>query len=227
MITKYTYRRFTGVREQPILNGIPLKQLSSWHTPYFLLINSSLVFNRLYPDMSLTLIPPVLRWEYDISTTLEPSPPIGSPPYNVSHLNPQPDIPLTPKYTRYFIQQALNRNHSFPPIDITFDVNPILVRPNKCLWGPSHVSVHNNINTYQYVLTGNISQIYPCNDVTGSLNLTLLTCNPIRSFPPVIRVHSNFTTLSESLLACSAKLPDNLLVEKGLFAIFGVSFCVT
>ena len=45
---------------------------------------------------------------------------IGSPPFNVSHLKPQPDLSLTPKSAIYFLPWAPNWNHSFPTIDIAF-----------------------------------------------------------------------------------------------------------
>ena len=60
--TKYTCRRLTSVRKQPISNGTPLIPVSSWYTPYFLLLPSFLDSNRLSPYMILTSIPPVSSW---------------------------------------------------------------------------------------------------------------------------------------------------------------------
>ena len=45
-----------------------------------------------------------------------------------------------------------------------------------------------------------MSRVFPCNDVTGKLNLNPLTCNPVRALFPLTRVHSQFTALSEPLL---------------------------
>ena len=99
----YTCSRLTGVREQPISNEIPLALVSSWYTPSFLLVTSSLAYNRLSSDMILNLIPPVSIWGDEVSPTLEMVPPIGSPLFNDIHLNPEPDFPSTPNYASDYI----------------------------------------------------------------------------------------------------------------------------
>ena len=45
-----------------------------------------------------------------------------------------------------------------------------------------------------------MSQIFPYNDVMGSLNLTPFTCNLIRALLPVTRVHSQLTPLYDPLI---------------------------
>ena len=117
--TIYNSSRLTGIREQPILNWIPLSPVSSWYTPSFLLFNSSLYYNRLSPDMILTLIPPISIWGGEFSSTLETVPPISSPLFNDIHLKHEPDLPLTPNYAIDYIPRSPDQNHSFPPIDIT------------------------------------------------------------------------------------------------------------
>ena len=99
----YTCSRLTGVREQHILNGIPLAPVSSWYTTSFLFFTSSLAYNSLSSDMILTLIPPVSIWGDEVSPTLEMVPPIGSLSFNNIHLNPEPDLTLTPNYAIDYI----------------------------------------------------------------------------------------------------------------------------
>ena len=147
MSTKCSWRRLTGVREQPISNGIHLKLVSPWQTPSFPLLTYYLASNSVSPDISLTSISPLLGWINEVGPTLKSSPPIGSPHWNVIHLNPQLDLPLTSKSAIDCLLRAPNWNHSFPPVDITFDVNPALVRPHKFLLGTSHVFVHKFFNT--------------------------------------------------------------------------------
>ena len=106
--TIYTCTRLTGVREQPILDGIPLAPVYSWYTLSFLLFASSVAYNRLSPEMSLTFIPPVSSWGYEVSPTLETAPPIGSPSFNEIHLNPEPDPPLTPNSASDYIPRVPN-----------------------------------------------------------------------------------------------------------------------
>ena len=119
MSTKYTCRRITSVREQPVSNGIPLALVYSWQTPTFLLVPSSLASNRLFHDMSVTLITLVSRYEYEASTTFETDPLIGFHPFKDCHLNPQPDLPLAPNSVSNCLSWAPYENHFFPPIDIT------------------------------------------------------------------------------------------------------------
>ena len=109
--------------------------------------------------MVLTLIPPLSIWEDEVIPTLELYPPIGSPPWNKKHLNSQPDNPLTPKYYIDFLPWVPNHNHSFTLIYMTFDVNPVLVRPHEHFWGPSYFFVHTNFNPLQYISTNNMSRI--------------------------------------------------------------------
>ena len=75
--------------------------------------------------MSLTLIPPFSIWGDKIIPTLETAPPIGYHPFNAIHLNPQPDLPLTPNSASDCLPRAPSRNYSFPPIDTTV-LMPIL-----------------------------------------------------------------------------------------------------
>ena len=130
-------------QEKPIYNGIPLTPVSYWQNPSLLLLNYFMAYNRIYPDMSLTSIPLVSSWGGEVSPTINLSPLIGPPPFNVSNLNPPTDLSLTPKYSIDCLAWAPNLNH-FPPIDITFDVYPVLLRPHKCFLGPSRVFVHNS-----------------------------------------------------------------------------------
>ena len=58
--------------------------------------------------MDLTSITLVSIWRDEVSTTLKTAPPIGSPPLNVSHFNPQPDLPLKPNYARDFLPRITN-----------------------------------------------------------------------------------------------------------------------
>ena len=78
--------------------------------------------------MILTSIPPMSSWEGEVSTTLDSAPMIGYRPFDIIHLNPPPDLPLTPKYSIDCLPQAPNRHL---PIDINFGVNPVLVRPRN------------------------------------------------------------------------------------------------
>ena len=160
---------------------MPLMPVSSWQTPSYLLFTSSLDYNRLSHGTSVTLTPTVSIWGDEVSPTLELAPKID-PPFNAIHLNPQPDFILKPNYSRDCLHQAPNQNHYLPPIDITFDINPVLVLPQFFLWLPSHVFVHNNFNPLQYVITRNISRISPWNNATGSLNLTLLCEIPFNPY---------------------------------------------
>ena len=48
--------------------------------------------------MILTLILMVSIWGDEVSPTLETVTPIASPLANGIHLNPEPDLPLTPNY---------------------------------------------------------------------------------------------------------------------------------
>ena len=197
----YTCSRLTGVREQPISNGIPLATVSSWYTPSFLLFTSSLAYNNLSSDMILTLIPPVSIWGDEVSLTLEMVPPIGSLRLNNIHLNPEPDLPLTPNYASDYIPRSPDQNHSFPPIDITV-LTPIL-------------SWHHLTTIYDVLplfsctifLIPNITyspaiclNVFPFDNVMGSLNLTPFMWNSIRFLFPVIRVCSQIAPLSDPLL---------------------------
>ena len=75
------------------------------------LLNELLIFlcpsfldsHRLFPDMSLTLIPCVSLWWDDVSPTLTLDPTICSSTFNIIHLNPLIDLPLMPKYSSYFL----------------------------------------------------------------------------------------------------------------------------
>ena len=49
----------------------------------------------------------MLIWGYEAIPTLESAPPIFSFPFNVSNLNPQPDISFIPKYARAFFTDHL------------------------------------------------------------------------------------------------------------------------
>ena len=69
--------------------------------------------------MILTLIPPVSSWGYEVISTPETARTIGSSLFNGIHLDPQPDLPLMPKYACDCLTQAPNQNHSSPPIYIT------------------------------------------------------------------------------------------------------------
>ena len=111
----------------------PLIPVWSWQTLSLLLLYSSLASNRLFPDMGLTSILLVSSWGDEVIPTFESVPPIGSPPFNISNLSPRPDIPLTPKFSKHFLPWVPNKNHYFPPIDINFEVNPVLVWPHKRL----------------------------------------------------------------------------------------------
>ena len=53
--------------------------------------------------MRLNLIPLVSIWGDEVSPTLEMVPPIASPLFNDIHLNPKPDLPLTPNYAIGYI----------------------------------------------------------------------------------------------------------------------------
>ena len=122
-------------------NGIPLTLVSPWQNPSFLLLPYYLASNMLSPDTSLTLISPVSSWggwgqsHHWIKSYDRP------PPFNVSHLKPSPDLPLTPKSAIDFLPRAPNRNL---PIDINFDVNPVLVQPHNFLWSPSCFFMQNS-----------------------------------------------------------------------------------
>ena len=80
--------------------------------------------------MILTSISLVSIWGGEVSPTLDSAPIICYPIFNFSHLNPPPDLPLTPKSSIYCLPQSTNRNH-LPPVDISFDVNPVRVWPLK------------------------------------------------------------------------------------------------
>ena len=139
--------------------------------------------------MVLTLISLMSILEDEVSPTLELYPQVGSPNWNKNHLNPQPDNPLTTKYSSDCLPWVPNHNHSFPLIYITFDVNPVLVRPHEHLWGPSYVFVHTNFNPLQYISTNNMSRVYQCNYVMGSLNLTSSMCHLILDlFPDILHL---------------------------------------
>ena len=97
----------------------PLMPVSSWHTPPFLLLPSSLAYNIPTPDMGLTSTPPVSIWGYEFWPSLKTTTLIVPPPFNYIHLNHQPDITLTPNYSSNCLPWAPNQNHSIPPISMT------------------------------------------------------------------------------------------------------------
>ena len=126
---------------------------------------------------------------------------IGYHTFNISHLNPQPDIPLVPKSASDLLPQSPNQNHYFPAINITVLTSipswsdlTTFMRSFLCFCSQQC------FNPRKYVLTGNMYRMFLCNNVTGSLNLIPFTCNTIRVLLPVTRVHSQFTPLSDPLL---------------------------
>ena len=95
----------------------------------------------LSPELSLTSIPLMSRWGGEVSPNLDSNHLIGSPPFNIRHLKPRPDLPLTSKSSIDCLPQAPNQNHSCPPIDIIFDFSTVLVGPHESFWGPSCIFV--------------------------------------------------------------------------------------
>ena len=85
----------------------------------------------LSPDLSLTSIPLMSRWGGEVSPTLDLTPLIGSPPFNVRHLKPRPHLLVMPKSSIDLLPQSTNRNHYCPPIDIIFDFSTVLVGPHE------------------------------------------------------------------------------------------------
>ena len=166
------------------------------------LLNYSLDSNKIYPDMILNLTPPVSIWGDEVSPTLEKAPLIGSPTFNGSPLNPQPDINLTSKY---FFQWLLSPRAQSKPFLLYHwhhcsEVNPTLVWPHDLLWGPSHVFMH---NVFKYLIVRTHQEYvsdFLWNGVTGSSNLTNFTWNTIRLLFPVTRFHLKFTPLYDPLL---------------------------
>ena len=122
---------------------------------------------------------------------------IGSPPFNINHLKPQPDLPLTLKPSTDCLSWTPNRNL---PFDISFVVNPVLVRPHNFFWIPLCVFVQICFKPLAKLTRQEHVSNVSVHNVTGSLNLTPLTRNPVQTLFSVTRVHLHFVPLSEPFL---------------------------
>ena len=150
--------------------------------------------------MNLNLIPLVSIWGDEVSPTLEKDPLIPPPPFNDTHLNPQPDLPLMLNYSSNCLPWELNINHYLPPIDITVWcqsrpglTSQCFMRLFPCFPAKKYFKSLTVHTYWKYV--SNLM----CNYVTGSLDMIPFTCNTIRVLLPVTRVHSYFIPLFEKL----------------------------
>ena len=94
--------------------------VSSWQTPSFLLLTSSLAYNILSPTMNIILTPLVSSLGGEVNPTLDSDPLIGYPPFNISHfiihlislwhkifhILPYSSIPLKPSHWHQYLCQS-------------------------------------------------------------------------------------------------------------------------
>ena len=156
-------------------NSFLMVLLWHWYPPYIPLPSSSIfspwtIISSPWHESNLNTPSVMLIGWY------QSHPQIGSSDSLTSlHLNYQPDFPITLKYSRDWVTQAPSWKHSFPPIDITFNGNIILVWPHEFLWGPSR----ENWNSGLLLSTGfhRESSKYKvkCKDINKDKNLKIFT----------------------------------------------------